>query len=81
MSIVDWGERASSYGSGESLDKLERSHRRFRGYRECLEGDVGRWLAAEHLLLFLELLAAGLDGNAQTKLRGLLQSHVSISTI
>lgn len=32
MSIVDWEERALSYGSGESLDKLERSHRRFEGY-------------------------------------------------
>lgn len=29
MSIVDWGERALSCGSGESSDKLERAHHRF----------------------------------------------------
>jgi hypothetical protein len=72
MGIVDWEERASSYGSGESLDKLERSHRRFRGYCGRLEGDVWGWLVTQRPLLFLELLAAGLDGNAQAELRGLL---------
>lgn len=38
----------------------------------ALEGDVGRGLRAHDVLLLLQLLAAGLDGNANADLRLLL---------
>lgn len=45
------------------------------GRRESLEGDVGgRDDGASGLLLLLELLGGGLDGDAETELGGLLRA-------
>lgn len=46
----------------------------------CLEGNIGRRLATESLLLILQLLGSSLDGDTETKL-GLLLLLLNVSIL